>query len=110
MNQELDRSINNLMGTFNTINMDSDWTIMDQNICIDTSFNRIGINTLDPSHSIHVLNGNICTDSSLIAQDIYCDTLRITNGIFLKDNITGDLSYGNIEISGTQLVWVAGGY
>ena len=108
MSEELDRSINNLVGTFYTQNIDSDWNLMNNNICIDTSLNRIGINTLDPSHSIHVLNGNICTDSSLIAQDISCNTLRITNDIFLRDTNSRDLSYGNIEISGTQLVWVPG--
>lgn len=54
----INSSINNLIGTFNDLQFDGDSNITDNNklICIDTSNNRLGINTLDPSHAIHVLD------------------------------------------------------
>ena len=48
-------SINTLIGTFSSIAAISNITIDTGNlICIDTSYNRIGINTIDPSYSIHI--------------------------------------------------------
>jgi len=50
-------SINTLIGTFSSIDINNTTTIDSTNlICIDTSYNRIGINTIDPSYSITIIN------------------------------------------------------
>ena len=52
-------SINTLIGTFSSIDINnSNTTIIDASnlICIDTSNNRIGINTMDPEYSISIIN------------------------------------------------------
>tara|TARA_X000000368_G_C23056818_1_gene724323 strand:+ start:2978 stop:3301 length:324 start_codon:yes stop_codon:yes gene_type:complete len=55
---DINTSINNLIGTFATINTGSFQPIPSNLVCIDTSNNRIGINTIDPSYSIHVLGSD----------------------------------------------------
>ena len=54
-------SINKLIGTFSTIDTGSLDPVSDELICIDTSNNRLGIGTLDPSYEIHVNKGTIYT-------------------------------------------------
>jgi hypothetical protein len=56
---EMNSSINNLIGTFATINTGSYVPIANNLVCIDTSNNRIGVNTIDPSYSIHVLGSGV---------------------------------------------------
>ena len=51
-------SINNLLGTFGTVNLGSNQDVPDKLVCIDTSNNRIGVNTIDPSYGIHVIGSN----------------------------------------------------
>ena len=53
-------SLNTLIGTFSSIDTNNSNTTIDSSnlICIDTSNNRIGINTIDPSSSIHIKNRN----------------------------------------------------
>ena len=99
MTESLEKSINNLVGTFTKITGDTNNNnlISNESVCIDTSNNRIGINTLDPSYSIHVLSGDICTDNSLISQTISCETintniLNVTN-INISGNISGQLDF-----------------
>ena len=50
-------SINALVGTFSQVNAGNlnDYS-MNQCICIDTSTNRIGINTLNPEYAIDISN------------------------------------------------------
>jgi len=89
-------SLNTLVGTFSTVST----TTVDQNfntnnmICIDTSENRIGINTLDPSYSIDISGGGIRTES-LFLQDFSLLTLTQENsyGTTPSDlsNITGQV-------------------
>jgi hypothetical protein len=55
----MNSSINNLIGTFATINTGSLVPIANNLVCIDTSNNRIGVNTIDPSYSIHVLGSGV---------------------------------------------------
>ena len=88
MSESLDKSINNLVGTFTQIRGggQNSESISTDSVCIDTSNNRIGINTLDPSYSVHVLNGDICTDNSLISQTISCETIN-TNNININNSI-----------------------
>ena len=66
-------SINQLLGTNAYISSDTgdSINIIEANsLCIDTSNNRIGINTLDPSYSIHVANNEINHDSSIYSYNI----------------------------------------
>ena len=51
-----DDSINTLIGTFTSVPQAIDNQTMDQCICIDTSTNRIGINTLTPEYAIDICN------------------------------------------------------
>tara|TARA_B100000927_G_scaffold286238_1_gene277451 strand:+ start:20995 stop:21330 length:336 start_codon:yes stop_codon:yes gene_type:complete len=51
---DMNSSINNLIGTFSQINSGDYAPIPTESVCIDTSNNRIGVNTLDPSYGIHV--------------------------------------------------------
>ena len=56
----MSESINTLIGTFSSIdNMNSQVIEPNSLIAIDTSFNRIGINTIDPSYSIHVISNDL---------------------------------------------------
>ena len=55
---DVNSSINNLIGTFATINIGSFQPIPNNLVCIDTSNNRIGVNTIDPSYGIHVIGSN----------------------------------------------------
>jgi len=55
---DINSSINNLIGTFATINTGSFQPIPNSLVCIDTLNNRIGVNTIDPSYSIHVLGSD----------------------------------------------------
>lgn len=56
----MSESINTLIGTFSSIdNMNSQVIEPNSLIAIDTSFNRIGINTVDPSYSIHVISNDL---------------------------------------------------
>ena len=53
-------SLNTLIGTFSSIDTNNSNTTIDSSnlICIDTSNNRIGINTIDPSYSITIINNS----------------------------------------------------
>ena len=52
-------SINTLIGTFSSLGSVANITVDAPNlICIDTSDNRIGINTIDPSYSIMIVDTN----------------------------------------------------
>lgn len=70
---------------------------IDQNnlIAIDTSNNRIGINTIDPEYSIHVNGGTIKT-TDLIVDDIN----DISFSLLIKDL---KRLYTDISNSGTTL-------
>lgn len=69
-------SLNTLVGTFSAVNTTTIGNFNTNNmICIDTSENRIGINTLDPSYSIDISGGGIRT-TSLFLKDF--DSSNIT--------------------------------
>lgn len=63
-------SINNLIGTFATISTGATKPIPNSIVCIDTSNNRIGVNTIDPSYSIHVIGSDndatICSNHLIV--------------------------------------------
>ena len=75
-------SINELIGTFATVNTGGKELIQNKIIAIDTSNNRLGVNTIDPSYDIHVVDGIIST----------------TN-IDISGNITGIIDLSNNHIS-----------
>lgn len=62
-------SINNLIGTFATVNTGSYQPIPNKLVCIDTSNNRIGVNTIDPSYGIHVVGQNDNDDNGTISSN-----------------------------------------
>ena len=68
MSNEYNSSLNTLLGSFTNVEESTGFTdIRDglESICIDSSTNRIGINTLDPSYSIHI------NDTSTISGSLY---------------------------------------
>ena len=88
-------SINNLIGTFSQVSIGS--TANDEPekfICIDTSTNRIGINTLEPQYSI---------DISGTSQDdcIQTNDLRI-NGTIIATRSTINISNIAVYDGATQ--------
>ena len=70
---DINSSINNLIGTFATVNTGSYTPIPNSLVCIDTANNRIGVNTIDPSYGIHVIgsddDGTISSTSLRISSD-----------------------------------------
>lgn len=108
-------SINHLIGTFSRVQPFDNTIINEPNlVCIDTSNNRIGINTLDPSYAIHVVsNTNFSsndetissnklksnhleidnmTDTIIIFKNLPSDSTLLQNGQLYKDD------YGNLKI------------
>lgn len=69
-------SINTLIGTFSAISQIANREITNNLICIDTSENRIGINTIDPSYSIHII-GNDSSFNGIYTPRLYFDLSRI---------------------------------
>ena len=84
----MSESINTLIGTFSSFDNIAVQQIESNSlICIDTSSNRLGINTIDPSYSIHVVNS---TDLSGI---ISCPRLIISSIKQTNDTDTNLLLY-----------------
>lgn len=100
----LNQSLNTLLASFTHINPMSIGSYSDsspiESICIDTSNTRIGINTLDPSYSLHIIDGNNGSDYSgnLYVSEFTCISGNIkklnidhldVSSIFFKDTISG---------------------
>lgn len=84
-------SLNTLVGTFSTVSTTTTENFNTNNmICIDTSENRIGINTLDPSYSIDISGGGIRTES-LFLQDFSSITLTQQPSITINSLLTGQV-------------------
>lgn len=89
---DINSSINNLIGTFATISTGSSQPIPNSLVCIDTSSNRIGINTIDPSYAIHVIgNGN---DSTIFSKNLIINNSNNTK-VILKNLPTNST---NLEV------------
>jgi len=72
-----DSNYNKIISTINSVSRDYTYSPDPNNlICIDTSNNRIGINTLNPQESLHISGGNIFC-SSLIVNDICSNSLAV---------------------------------
>jgi len=68
---------NKIISTINSVSRDYTYSPDPNNlICIDTSNNRIGINTLNPQASLHISGGTIFC-SSLIVNDICSNSLAV---------------------------------
>jgi hypothetical protein len=70
-------SINTLIGTFSSIDGLNNRTIVSNNlVCIDTANNRIGINTIEPSCSIAIID-NGSASNGIYTPRIYFDLTRL---------------------------------
>ena len=88
---------NKIISTINSVS--SNYTyVPDPNnlICIDSSNNRIGINTLNPMHSIDVSNGTIKANNFMI-NDISLNVLLNEIIIALKD-LSGSINIDTIPV------------
>jgi hypothetical protein len=92
-------SINTLVGTFSGITSSISNETMSQCICIDTSNNRIGINTLNPSYAIDISNIGtsvkecIRTPRLLVTDKIGINTLDPSYAIDISNVSTSEKSY-----------------
>jgi hypothetical protein len=99
-------SINALIGTFSRVDESTltDFS-MNQCICIDTSTNRIGINTLNPEYSIDISNvSNISTPQyirtpRLIISDISKLPLTYVNETIIEGYI---LAKGEVYVDASN--------
>ena len=96
-------SINTLIGTFSSIDITNASAIIDSSnlICIDTSNNRIGINTIDPSCSIHIKSINKSDVSyniqaySIVTPKLYITDISVIQAPIIS--LTG-VSYNLYEV------------
>lgn len=84
----LNSSLNTLLASFTHLQPDSlverAELLPIESICIDTSNTRIGINTLDPSYSLHIMDGNNGSDYS---GNLYVSEFTCISGNMNKLNI-----------------------
>jgi hypothetical protein len=101
-------SLNTLIGTFSSIDINNSNTTIDSSnlICIDTSNNRIGINTIDPSYSITIINNTTNKISSRNA--IATPKLYITE--ISNINIVGQTMSENINLNNYEVYCDLSGY
>ena len=97
-------SINQLLGTHSYLSPDNydEVTVNGSKLlCIDTSNNRIGINTIDPSYSIHVENNSNENDSSIYSYNIIIPNKLDVSYIEVSNNVTihNTLDVSYIEVS-----------
>lgn len=82
---DINSSINNLIGTFATINTGSFQPIANDLVCVDTSNSRIGINTIDPSYGIHIIDSSglkvEATSNSSVLQIIFNNLPTSSSGL-----------------------------
>jgi len=94
---------NKILTTVNSVTSNYSFTPDLENvIVIDTSNNRIGINTVNPQYSIDVCNGRIRSDSLEVLGDASINNmLEVSNNLI----VLGDASINNVlEVSNNLLV------
>ena len=101
-------SVNTLIGNMSLLDDNGDYTLSDTNlISIDISDNRIGINTLDPSYSIHVKDTNdtsgIISTTKLITQDLDSSNILINSSSIIFTILNGVLNISGIPNSSSGL-------
>ena len=90
-------SINTLIGTFSAIGSITNRNIDPSNlICIDTLNNRIGINTIDPSYSITIVDNISTITSPNISIGIY--TPRLYFDVTKLPTSRNDASFGQVYV------------
>ena len=98
-------SINTLVGTFSAVTSNTSTDIMSQCVCIDTSNNKIGINTLTPIYEIDISNVANTSEKSYIRTPrlIISDISRLTfaNNIINSSNI-GSMLSGEIYVDASN--------
>ena len=88
---------NKIISTINSVSRDYTYSPDPNNlICIDTSNNRIGINTLDPSESLHISGGSIRIGGDISASG----DLRVNN---IYANVISATVYGS-TVSGSSII------
>lgn len=97
-------SVNTLIGNMSLLDQDGEYTLSDTNlISIDISDNRIGINTLDPSYSIHVKDTNdtsgIIYTTKLITQHLDSSNILINSSPIIFTILNGVLNISGIPNS-----------
>ena len=97
-----DDAINTLIGTFSFVPQAIGTQTMDQCICIDTSTNKIGINTLTPEYAIDICNSypnnyQYIRTPRLIISDIS----RLTTANAIIPNL-GGLTIGEIYVDASN--------
>jgi hypothetical protein len=93
-------SINTLIGTFSSIDDINTRSIDASNlICIDTNNNRIGINTIDPSYSIHIVD-NSSVNIGIYTPQIYFDINKLpnTSNQLTQGQVYYDPNTGNLKV------------
>ena len=102
---------NNIISTINSVSQDYNYSPPSNNlICIDTSNNRIGINTLDPSYSLHINGGtikattvytNIIVAESFQSLGDPTDDINVTAINVTNINVASklDISQGTIKVA-----------
>jgi hypothetical protein len=93
-------SINTLIGTFSSIDDINTRSIDASNlICIDTNNNRIGINTIDPSYSIHIVD-NSSVNIGIYTPQIYFDINKLsdTSNQLTKGQVYYDPNTGILKV------------
>jgi hypothetical protein len=86
---------NKILSTVNTVTNDYNYLPDPDNlICIDTSNNRIGINTLNPSEAIDVSGGRIKA-SRIILTNLPISDISLVPGELWNDNGTLKISTGS---------------
>ena len=97
----MSNSVNTLIGTFSSIDINnSNTTTIDASnlICIDTSNNRIGINTMDPSYSITIMNpsnNKINSRNAIATPKLYITEI---SGINAADTMLVGSQYNRYEV------------
>jgi hypothetical protein len=101
-------SLNTLIGTFSSIDINDSYSTIDSSnlICIDTSNNRIGINTIDPSYSIHIIN----TSSNKIGSANAISTPKLYITEISNINFTGLTISGNNSLNKYEIYCDLSGY
>jgi hypothetical protein len=91
-------SLNTLIGTFSSIDAISTRTIDSSNlICIDTSNNRIGINTINPLYSIDIAD-NSNSFTGIYTPRLYFDLSKLPQAlpqVLVNTGTRGEVFYDN---------------
>jgi hypothetical protein len=88
---------NKIISTINSVTQDYTYTPDPNNlICIDTSNNRIGINTIDPSCALHISGGDIQVNN-IYSNIISAQNYGVVNATIVNASNLLDISVGLIH-------------